>query len=271
MTPLDPNRIAVIVVTHESAAVIDTCLAALTPIAGLDVLVVDNASTDDTAARVRAAGHTVVALERNVGFAAAANVGAARARAERLCFLNPDCVLTADAVASARAAWAADTAAVLVPDFWQQGARVVGRQPGYSPRKILADLLETRRAWPRVRARLQRHPRYHDTRWAWPLGTCLFVPRATFARAGGFDESYFLYMEDCELGLTLHDLGAPIVALPVTVAHAGCGGSAVASDRRLALLDAARIRFAARHYGRPAAWAIRLIAETAALGAKLGR
>lgn len=266
-----PDPIAVIVVTHESAAVIDACLAALAPIAGIEVVVVDNGSTDGTVERVRAAGHPVVALERNRGFAAGANAGAAHARAERLCFLNPDCVLTPEAVAAARAAWTSAPDAVLVPDFRQQGSRVAGRQPGYSRRKILADLLETRRAWPRMRARLQRHPRYHDERWAWPLGTCLFTPRATFTRAGGFDEGYFLYMEDCELGLALHDIGAPILGLPVTVDHAGCGGSAVATERRLALLDAARLRFAAIHYGRPTAWAMRLVAATAAFGTMLGR
>jgi N-acetylglucosaminyl-diphospho-decaprenol L-rhamnosyltransferase len=268
-TPPDPATLAVVVVTYESAAVIASCLAALAPIAGLEVVIVDNASTDATVALARAAGHPVVVLDRNRGFAAAANVGAVAARAERLCFLNPDCVLTAEAVAAARTAWATAPDAVLVPDFWQQGARVAGRQPGYSPRKILADLLETRRAWPRLRARLQRHPRYHDRGWSWPLGTCLFATRSVFARAGGFDERYFLYMEDCELGATLSTLGVAIVALPVTVAHAGCGGSAVSAERRTALLDAARLGFAARHYGRPTAWALRAVARGAALGARL--
>lgn len=263
------DALAVVIVTHESAAVLPDCLAAVRASGDLETVVVDNASTDGSAALAAAAGGDVVRLDRNRGFAVAANAGARRARAARLCFLNPDCVLTAEAVAAAAAAWEAHPDAVLVPDFWQQGRRVVGRQPGYSRAKLLVDLLETRRVLPRLCARLARRPRYHDRRWAWPLGTCLFTPRRVFERAGGFDERYFLYMEDCELGAALRTLGIAIRSLPVTLAHAGCGGSAIGWDRRAALLEAARLRFAAVHYGWPTAWAFRAVLGAGTVGARL--
>ena len=267
--PPEPTPIAVVLVTHESAAVLGGCLAALADIPALEVVVVDNASTDATADLVRAAGLEVIVLERNLGFAAAANVGARQARAPRLCFLNPDCALTAAAVAAARAAWNDDPTAVLVPDFRQGGTRVEGRQPGYSRVKLLTDLLEGRAALPRLRSRLMRRASYHDRRWWWPLGTCLFLPRAVFERVGTFDERYFLYMEDCELGAALHRAGIAIRSLPVALDHVGCGSSAISAAHRLALLEAARLRYAALHYGRPTAWAFQVVLHAARLHATL--
>jgi GT2 family glycosyltransferase len=263
LAPREPAPIAVVLVTHESAAVIGRCLAALADIPALEVVVVDNASTDATASLVRAARRELVVLERNRGFAAAANIGARHARAARLCFLNPDCLLTASAVALARAAWAENPDAVLVPDFRQGDMRVPGRQPGYSRAKLLTDLLEGRAVLPRVRARLMRRATYHDRRWWWPLGTCLFIPREVFAGVGGFDERYFLYMEDCELGAALHASGVAIESLPVALDHVGCGSSAISDGRRLALLETARLRFAAAHYGRPTAWAFQAVLHAA--------
>jgi len=247
--------IAIVLVTHESAAVIGSCLAALAGIGNLEVQLVDNASTDATVAIARRWGPRVTVLDRNRGFAAAANTGARLAGADHLCFLNPDCVLTIEAVSAARTAWRARPDAVLVPDFRQCGTLVAGRQPGYSRAKLLADLLEMRAALPRVRARLLRRPAYHDHRWHWPLGACVFVPRPVFDAIGGFDERYFLYMEDCALGAAIHAAGGEVVSLPVVLEHIGNGSSAISAERRLMLLESARLQWAAVHYGRPTAWA----------------
>ncbi|HEX3794044.1 MAG TPA: glycosyltransferase family 2 protein [Acidimicrobiales bacterium] len=92
-----------IVVTWNSADVIDDCLtslrAALPPV-GAEVIVVDNGSRDDTVVRVRSAHPDVVLIanEDNRGLAAANNQGLAAARGERYLICNPDVLVHAGAI-----------------------------------------------------------------------------------------------------------------------------------------------------------------------------
>lgn len=239
----------VILVTHQSARVLDACLDQLDGQPGLSVQVVDNASTDGTRERAQARGVRLLARPHNTGFAAAANAGAQLADSPLLCFLNPDCHLTTETLAAARAALTDRPRACATPDFTQGDALVPGRQPGYTWRKVLADLMENNGRMPRLARHLRAHPRHHDHRWHWPLGTCLFVPTALFHELGGFDERYFLYMEDVEFGWRLHQAGGEVIALPTCVAHGSMQGSALALAQRLPLLNAARRQFARRHYG----------------------
>jgi hypothetical protein len=76
-------------------------------------------------------------------------------------------------------------------------------------------------------------------------------------------------MEDCELGAALHASGIAIRSLPVALEHVGCGSSAISNARRLALLERARVRFAAAHYGRPTAWAFQAVLSAARMCAAL--
>lgn len=248
-TMAQPMHVTVVIVTYQSAAVLGPCLEALRGLEDVRVRVIDNASTDASRDIAGRCGAEVVPLERNIGFAAAANRGAQGVPDGLLCFLNPDCHLTAEAVQLARAALGDGRAACCVPAFDQGGEVVPGRQPGYTWRKVLADVLESRSGLRFVSRRLRRHPRHHDRGWHWPLGTCLFVQARYFAAVGRFDEGYFLYMEDVEFGLQVRRSGGEVIALPVTLRHVGMQGSTIPSDRRQRMLDDARIRFARRHYG----------------------
>ena len=91
--------VSMLVVTFNNGDEIDNCLAAaLAQDDGgqhIEVVVVDNASTDDTAERVRTYGDKVrlITNPANVGFAAAMNQAAESAVGEFLLLLNPDCVM----------------------------------------------------------------------------------------------------------------------------------------------------------------------------------
>lgn len=242
-------HVTVVVVTHQSAAVLRACLESVRGLEDVSVRVIDNASTDASCEMARSLGAAVVALPHNVGFAAAANRGAAGVTAGLLCFLNPDCELTAEAVRVARDALGDGRLRCGVPEFEQWGGVVLGRQPGYTWRKVLADVTEGRRRLRFVSRWLRRHPRHHDHRWHWPLGTCLFVAAEHFQAVGRFDESYFLYMEDVEFGMQMRRAGGEVIGLPVRLRHIGMQGSTVTARRRQRMLDDARIQFARRHYG----------------------
>ena len=86
--------VAAIIVTYNSAKVIEACLASLVAAGPAEILVVDNNSQDDTVAQVRAfGGARIVALASNTGFAHGCNVGVALSRAPWVLFLNDDAVL----------------------------------------------------------------------------------------------------------------------------------------------------------------------------------
>src|SRR3974390_2479301 len=96
-------RCSVIVVTYNSAAAIEGCLLALAS-QDCEVVVVDNASQDDTAERVLAMVKQIplqlITISRNIGFAGGVNQGVHAASSDVLLILNPDAVAEPGAIAA---------------------------------------------------------------------------------------------------------------------------------------------------------------------------
>jgi glycosyltransferase involved in cell wall biosynthesis len=105
--------ISVIVPARNAAATLGPCLDALRASVGpeREVIVVDDASTDATAAIAAAHGARVVALTRQSGAAVARNAGAAQARAALLFFTDADVLVRPDALARA-VAWLTGVAGI---------------------------------------------------------------------------------------------------------------------------------------------------------------
>ena len=219
--------IAAIVVTHHSSTTIDDCLLRLRAAAGVVAIrVVDNASGDDTVAIVQrhaAADARVhfIANPDNPGFATACNQGAADAGdvAAWLAFVNPDCLVDADTLLRlrdhARALGGADggglVGADLVGEDGVHDAAARRRAPDFaamlrSPRGARLDVpADASQALQRVDA---------------VSGALMVLPRALFARIGGFDPGYRLHAEDLDLCRRVRDAGAPVaVANDVVVLH----------------------------------------------------
>jgi GT2 family glycosyltransferase len=244
----------IIVVAHQSAAALEGCLSGLPELYRQRFIVVDNASTDGSAEVARAQGARVLLQSRNLGFGRAANIGARNSRASHLCFLNPDCLpsprLFDDAIDRMRA----EPDLCLSPDLHEPGGLVVpGRQPGYSVAKLLHDVLITNYRPGRLAEALKRAPGFDEARWFWPHGACFFVSRERFLSLGGFDAGYFLYMEDVDFGKRLYQAGGRIVGLNHSLQHQARRGARVSAPYRLWHLNAARVRYAAKHHGRMAA------------------
>ncbi len=95
------DQLALVTVTHNSAAELEAMLQSVAQhLPGAEVVVVDNASSDDSASVARSAGATVVALETNVGFGAACNRGVGAVRAPITALINPDVELLDDSLLS---------------------------------------------------------------------------------------------------------------------------------------------------------------------------
>lgn len=264
--------LTLVVVTHQSEAALGGLLDRLGPELTRRVQAVDNASRDGTLERLAAHRVATLALSRNLGFARAANLAARAATTRWLGFLNPDAAVSAELCEAGLRAVADRPELCAVPRLREPGRVLEGRQPGYTRAKLLADVLEASCGAAGLARALRRLPGHHDHRWYWPHGACFFVARPTFASLGGFDERFFLYMEDVDFGRRLAAAGGGVVAIDETLEHRGAGSTSVAESVRRGLLEAARVRYAEIHYGAAFARTLGLATAAArALRRRLGR
>ncbi|TKR29761.1 glycosyltransferase family 2 protein [Luteimonas gilva] len=214
--------IAAVVVCYQSAATIDECLSRLRAAEGVaQIRAVDNGSTDGTMDIVQrhAANDPrlrFVANPDNPGFAVACNQGARDSDAPWLAFVNPDCLLEADALArlqrhSQRLSRECLLGADLVDEAGARDAAARRRDPDFGA------MLGSRSA------RSLDVPA-DDLQALQPVdavsGALMLMPRGLFERIGGFDEGYRLHAEDLDLCRRAREAGAAIaVANDVRVVH----------------------------------------------------
>jgi N-acetylglucosaminyl-diphospho-decaprenol L-rhamnosyltransferase len=196
--------LAVVVVSYRSGEALRRTLPALTPELreNDELIVVDNASGDETLAVVAelAPAATVIESRTNLGFAGGCNAGARAASAELLCFLNPDARPEPgfrDAIerpALDGSGWTAWQALVA-----SDGGRLVSSAGGV--------LHFTGIAWAGAAGR----PRGSEAaRLGFLSGACLVMGRERFEELGGFADDYFLYHEDVDLSLRVLLAGGAI-------------------------------------------------------------
>jgi GT2 family glycosyltransferase len=204
-------RLAIVTVTFESADALRRTLPPL--VAELrpddELVVVDNASSDDTLTVVAelAPSAIVVAGDTNVGFSAACNVGAKRASAELVCFLNPD------ALAEPGFRDAIERPA-LEGSGWTAWQGLVASDGGTLVSSAGGVLHFTGIAWAGAAGR-PRGTRVE--RLGFLSGACLAIGRERFLELGGFADGYFLYHEDVDLSLRVVLEGGSIGVCPVAV------------------------------------------------------
>ena len=189
------------------------------------VIVVDNQSTDGSLEPLERAGWgeklRVVRNGRNLGFAAACNIGARLSTARRLLFLNPDSVLAPDALTRMARVLDSSEAIGMVggllcnPDGSEQRG---GRRRFPTPRRALL------RAFG-LTALARRLPDADFTLHEQPLpsgpgpveaisGACMLVRREAMEDVGPWDEGYFLHCEDLDWCMRFHQRGWQVMFVP---------------------------------------------------------
>jgi GT2 family glycosyltransferase len=220
---MPPPTLSIVIVSYNAREHLENCLhslAAAPPAIPHEIVVVDNASTDDSVAAVRARWpHVVVVQQReNAGFAAGNNAGIRAGRGTLVLLLNSDTVVPPGALDRLvdRLAAHAD-AAVAGPRLVDgDGIAELSFGPMISPfgelRQKIVMSLHARRVAP-VSAwveRATRRERYVD----WVSGACLLVRRDAAERAGLLDERYFLYTEDVDFCAAIRRLGGRVLFTP---------------------------------------------------------
>jgi GT2 family glycosyltransferase len=210
--------VAVLIVNHNTSGVLAQCLRALEPGTklGLEVVVVDNASKDDTIQMLRRDFPSARLVESggNRGFGAGVNLAARRTEREFLLVLNPDCFIEPDSLWRLAASLRNDAHLGFVgPRIDLESGAVDHASLRADPDPLGALLYFSRipRLFPRLVV-LNRYSLAHsnyDAEQELLAGTaaCLMVRSDIFRRIGGFDESFFMYGEDLDLCRRLRAAG----------------------------------------------------------------
>jgi len=205
----------VIVVSYNSAAYVNRCLAALLTQTErrFEAVVVDNASRDVDAIRLPDDPRfSLIRLSENTGFAAANNTGARGAVTPWIVTLNPD--------AFAEPGWlgALFDAAEAHPDVAMFGSTQISaddptRLDGAGDRYAGFGLF-----W---RGGIGRPavPPFADGETFSPCAAAAMYRRDVFERVGGFDEAFFCYGEDVDLGFRIRLLGGRCRQVGAAVVH----------------------------------------------------
>jgi len=257
------DSLSVIIVTYRNAAEIGQCLRVVdqaTPDIPMDVIIVDNASADETVAVARRTAPNARIIEQsdNCGFAAGCAAGATAANGRWLLFLNPDAVIAPDAIkALLRCAVDHPSADIIggrfvdedgntdpsswwgKPSLWSTLCFAVGlntvlaRYPFFNP--------EAPRPW-------TSNP--DEVRFA-PIvsGAFMMVKRELWHELGGFDLAFFMYGEDADFCLRAAEIGCrPIVTARAVCHHAG--GKSSSSAQKLIFLYTGKSTLVRRHFPR---------------------
>lgn len=235
--------------------------------AALEVIVVDNASADDTVTTVMAEFPWVriVANPQNVGFARANNQAYAASRGTTALFLNPDTEVMPGALATL-VAYLRDHADVgalgprlRYPDGAIQSSR--RRFPTLGTALFESTLLE--QWWPHnplARAyRLEDVPDDHIQDVDWLVGACLLVPRPVLEQVGTWDEGFFMYSEELDLCQRIRAAGWRVVYVPQAevIHYEGKSSEQVVAARHVRF-QTSKVRYFAKYHGRVAAEGLRL-------------
>ncbi len=208
MTTAGPARppVGAVVVNFNAASHLFDCLASLRANGVAAIVVVDNASSDGSRAVVAAAGPDVAWVDAgaNLGYGRAANLGGTRLRGHDLLVCNPDLVLGNGVVAALEARLGAAS------DLGVVGPRLENTDGTlYPSARTFPDLVEAighgllgmvaprNRFTRRYRLADWDHARAAEVDWV--SGACFLARRTAWDAIGGFDPSYFMYMEDVDL------------------------------------------------------------------------
>ncbi len=221
------NTVSVITVNYNAGDFLGACASsALSQVD--EVVLVDNASSDDSLAKLATAFPgdrrlKIIRNRENLGFAAACNIGAEHSISSCLFFLNPDCMLTSDTVKHLMRVLDDNPDVGMVggllmnPDGSEQ---VGGRRAIPTPWRSLVRAFGLSRLaarWPRLFLDFHLHKQPLPIQ---PIeveaisGACMLVRREVMRDVGSWDEGYFLHCEDLDLCMALRRKGWKIMFVP---------------------------------------------------------
>jgi N-acetylglucosaminyl-diphospho-decaprenol L-rhamnosyltransferase len=222
--PVRTADVTVVVVTYNSARHLAALGNALTSgsLAPTRMVVVDNASRDDTVACARAAGFEVFEQDVNCGFGAACNTALRASSTEFVLFCNPDVLPSPRALELLVTALTSNsTAAIAGAIEARRFSRITREVAGFLPSRLQHRIQG-------LNGSIQVDQRKEPVVVDYAVGAFIICRAAALSSVGGFDERFFLYCEEEDLSRRLGECGWQTVLVPAAVvAHedsASCEG-----------------------------------------------
>ncbi len=247
---------AIVIVTYNSGAEIGPCLDAALAVSH-EVVVVDNASSDDTREQVWSRGARLIANPENRGFAAAVNQGFRATTAPFVLLLNPDTVLETGleplVEVCCRPGAGIACGKLVGPDGEIQRGFSVRRFP--TPAALAFEALLLNRLWPRNPVNWKY--RCYDFDYSGmseveqPAGAFFMVRREVWERLGGFDEGFHpLWFEDVDFCVRAWSCGYHGYYTPRAVAKHTGGHSLrnISLESRQLYWYGSLLRYASKHF-----------------------
>lgn len=263
--------VSIIILSYNTKALLQKCITSLyysLDNVDYEIIVVDNASSDESVAMVKKKFPKVVVIENkeNDGFSKGNNKGVKHAKGEYILFLNSDTTVHNDALKDLLAymkqnSHIAVAAGVLEnPDGSQQ--RAYGNF--YSLFSVFLMLFG------REKGEMLRYQSDKMQSVDWVTGACMLVKKDIFDTIGGFDERLFMYLEDMELCYRIKKMNYSVIHYPLfRVTHLGYGSS----NRSFAILQIYKglLYFYKKHRSLPEYYCVRLLLKIkAAIAVSIG-
>jgi len=256
------RQISALIVNYNTGSHAVQCIHSLLEqqVDGLEIVVVDNASRDDSIPLLRSTFGdrvTLVESQENLGFGRANNLAAAMAQGDFLLLINPDTQwLGSDGLGTLVAYLESNESVGLAgPELHEPSKNkyVLPRKTYPSQHRL------------KYTAGLKALP----GNIAWVLGACMLFKADTFRQIGGFDPDYFLYGEDADICLRVRKAGYAIGYCPAAkIIHVGGASEAGAVPLEKFLRKKRGFYlFCNKHYD---ARDVRRIARAARVSARLG-
>ncbi|SDM62616.1 glycosyltransferase family 2 protein [Maricaulis salignorans] len=237
-------RLSVVTVSWMTGPHLMDAVAAVLAAPGVDEFVMvshENPPAAVAALRELAASHAnfvLIETDANLGFAKGCNIGARAASGDLVLFLNPDAILAPGAGEQLKR-----SAQMALTRPWIIGARILnrdgseqagGRRGELTPRSAAVSFLRLDRLFPGLRNLHWEADDVPDDMTEVPTvsGAAMMMRRDDFLEIGGFDESYFLHVEDIDICRSVRMAGGQVWFEPrVEILH--FGGTSKSSPMRV--------------------------------------
>jgi GT2 family glycosyltransferase len=253
-------ELSVIIVNYNTESHLENCLVSLfdnTRQRPLEVIVVDNASTDGSLAMLESSFPQVraIAMRENVGFARANNAAIRVAQGRYLLLLNNDTLVKPGAVDMMLSiATERPEIGALGPRLSNEDGSVqisYGRMLCFHAellQKLLMARYEAGGRWVRRHVEQRsRHEAYPD----WVSGACMMLRADVLGETGLFDENFFMYTEDIDLCQRVRKSGYRVLYTPdAEIVHLGGKSRQTLSEKVALEYRRSQLYFYSKHYGR---------------------
>ena len=243
---MEIKKISVIIVNFRSDQYLRECIASLYNFEkkeNFEIIIINNEIEKDLSAIVDLYPEVkIVSNNKNRGFGQAVNIGAKEAQGEILLFLNPDTEPIENLFSKIEKEFLADKSLAVV------SPRVVEKN-GMKQEWLFGKKFNL---WNLLRNNLLGDPEKDTLQKKevdWVSGASMFIRKKDFLAVNGFDEKFFLYLEDMDLCLRLKAMGKKILYLPeIKTKHFG-GGSSIEEKERKKHYYASQDYYFEKHFG----------------------